>query len=391
MTSIELIDKKEQLQLRAENILSGAEKESRKLTDEESANFNEIVKQIEVADTELREITDNLNKRNNNKSIMEKFSLLKAVADRANGKQLDERAQEVVNAGIAEMRKAGISYSGDIVLPMEFRADVQATVATAGKENVATDVLGILPALRAKSVLVQAGANYMTGLTGNISIPVYSGSNVTWEGEVAAAKDGAGTFAEVKLEPKRLTAYVDVSKQFLIQDSNSAEELLKMDIVNAITEKLEKTLLGSAAGTATMPAGMFNGVTADTAAVTYADVVNMEAALEGANVSGDIKFIVAPTAKAVLKTTVKGANANAGFIMQNGEVEGYNVLCSSAVAAKGVVMGNFSDYVIGQWGGIELTVDPYTQAANGKVRLVVNAYFDAKPRRAEAFVKRVLK
>lgn len=46
MTSIELIDKKEQLQLRAENILSGAEKESRKLTDEESANFNEIVKQI---------------------------------------------------------------------------------------------------------------------------------------------------------------------------------------------------------------------------------------------------------------------------------------------------------------------------------------------------------
>lgn len=391
MTSIELIDKKEQLQLRAENILSGAEKESRKLTDEESANFNEIVKQIEVADTELREITNKLNKRTDNKTIMENFSLLKAVADRANGKQLDERAQEVVNAGIAEMRKAGISYSGDIVLPMEFRANIQAGVATAGKEDIATDVLGILPALRAKSVLVQAGATYITGLTGNVSIPVYSGSNVTWEGEVAAASDGAGTFSEVKFEPKRLTAYVDVSKQFLIQDSNSAEELLKNDIVNAITEKLEKTLLGNAAGTTTMPAGIFNGVTADTAAVTYADVVNMEATLEDANVSGDIKFIVAPTAKAVLKTTVKGANANAGFIMQNGEVEGYDVLCSSAVASKGIVMGNFSDYVIGQWGGIELTVDPYTQAANGKVRLVVNAYFDAKPRRAEAFVKRVLK
>ena len=389
MTSIELIDKKEQLQMRAENILSGAEKESRKLTDEESANFNEILNQIKVADTELREITDNLNKETNYKTTMENFSLLKAVAARANGKQLDERAQEVVNAGIAEMRKAGISYSGDIVLPMEYRADVQATVEGAGKENVATDVLGILPALRAKSVLVQAGANYMTGLTGNISIPVYSGSNVTWEGEVAPAKDGAGEFTEVKLEPKRLTAYVDVSKQFLIQDSNSAEELLKNDIVSAITEKLEKTLLGDAAGTATMPAGMFDGVSADTAAVTYLDVVNMEAELEDANVSGDIKFIVAPTAKAVLKTTQKGENA--GFIMQNGEVEGYDVLCSSAVAPKGVIMGNFSDYVIGQWGGIELTVDPYTQAANGKVRLVVNAYFDAKPRRAEAFVKRVLK
>ena len=45
-----------------------------------------------------------------------------------------------------------------------------------------------------------------------------------------------------------------------------------------------------------------------------------------------------------------------------------------------------NDYVIGQWGGIDLTVDPYTQAANGKVRLVINAYFDAKPRRAASFV-----
>lgn len=37
----------------------------------------------------------------------------------------------------------------------------------------------------------------------------------------------------------------------------------------------------------------------------------------------------------------------------------------------------------------DLTVDPYTQATNGKVRLVINAYFDAKPRRAEAFIAKV--
>jgi hypothetical protein len=39
----------------------------------------------------------------------------------------------------------------------------------------------------------------------------------------------------------------------------------------------------------------------------------------------------------------------------------------------------------------DLTVDPYTQAASGKVRLVINAFFDAKPRRAEAFAKKVIK
>ena len=46
--------------------------------------------------------------------------------------------------------------------------------------------------------------------------------------------------------------------------------------------------------------------------------------------------------------------------------------------------------MIGQWGAIDLTVDPYSQATNGKVRLVVNAYFDAKPRRADAFVAKTL-
>ena len=83
-------------------------------------------------------------------------------------------------------------------------------------------------------------------------------------------------------------------------------------------------------------------------------------------------------------------NADMTIAMEGNEMNGYPVLCTSAVAGKGVIMGNFNDLVIGQWGGIDLTVDPYTQAANGKVRLVINAYFDAKPRRAEAFVKKVL-
>ena len=43
---------------------------------------------------------------------MENFSLLKAINDVANNRQLDERSQEVVNDGIKEMRKAGLSYNG---------------------------------------------------------------------------------------------------------------------------------------------------------------------------------------------------------------------------------------------------------------------------------------
>ena len=391
MNTLELLDKKELLKKRAEEIISGAEKEVRKLNAGEQVEFDALTKEVADIDIQIRKIEeDNLKQTTHTTNTMEKFSLLKAINDVANNRQLDERAQEVVGAGIAEMRKAGQSYSGQIVLPIEERADIKATVATAGQENVAEDKLGILEPLRASLVLAQAGASYMTGLVGNVSIPVYSGSNVGWAGEVDAASNGGGTFSEVNLEPKRLTAYIDVSKQFLIQDSNSAEEMLKRDIVSAIANKLEATILGSEAGDAKKPAGMLNGVTADAANVTYKDIVKMEADLEAKNVRGDIKFIVSPSAKADLKTTDKGTDTGK-YLMEGNEVNGYPVLCTSAVAGKGIVYGNFADLVIGQWGGIDLTVDPYTQAANGKVRLVINAYFDAKPRRADAFVKKVLK
>ena len=88
MNSIELIDKKEQLKNQAEALLSKAQSEQRKLNEGEE------------------------------------FSLLKAINDVANNRQLDERSQEVVNQGVTEMRKAGLSYSGQIQLPVEERADV---------------------------------------------------------------------------------------------------------------------------------------------------------------------------------------------------------------------------------------------------------------------------
>ena len=391
MNSVELLDKKEQLQLKAQNIINQGKHESRKLTTDEEREYNDLCKQIADIDNEIRDLG---NKLNNKKEVrkMEKFSLLKAIRAIANNQTLDERSQEVVNTGIEEMRKSGQSYSGQIILPVEERAAIVAGTATNGKEVVAEDKLNILAPLRDKLVLSAAGANFMTGLVGNVSIPTYSGANVGWGAETAAASDGAGTFGEVELSPKRLTAYIDISKQFLIQDSASAEALIRKDIVDAISNKLESTILGNVAGSATQPAGLLNGVTADTTDVTFADILNMEKTLEKKNVYGDIKFIVSPDAKYILRNTaVGGTKSDFKMIMSDGEIDGIPTLCTNAVASKGTILGNFNDLVIGQWGGIDLTVDPYTQAANGKIRLVVNAYFDAKAQRADSFVKKVLK
>ena len=353
MNSLTLKDKREQLKIKAESLLGEAKKESRKLSTDEEKEYNDLCKQISDVDNELRALNNKLNNKETRTMTKEKFSLLKAVRAIANNQTLDERSQEVVDAGIAEMRKSGQSYSGQIVLPVEERANVQATKATAGQEIVAEDKLNILAPLRNSLVLSAAGANFMTGLIGNVSIPTYSGSTVGWAGEVDAASDGAGTFGEVELSPKRLTAYVDISKQFIIQDSVSAEALLRKDIVDALSNKLEATILGAEEGDSTKPAGLFNEVTADTAAITFADILAMEQSLEEANVSGNINFIASPAAKAVLRTTtVGGTKSDIRMLMDGNEIDGIPTLVTNGVTSKGLILGNFSDLVIGQWGAI---------------------------------------
>ena len=131
MNSVELIDKRNQLKIQAEAIISNAEKECRKLDTDETDKLDALKNQMAEVDNEIRQLNEKLNKETNKRS-MEKFSLLKAINDVANNRQLDERSQELVNDGISEMRKAGLSYSGQIVLPVEERSTVQATVATAG-------------------------------------------------------------------------------------------------------------------------------------------------------------------------------------------------------------------------------------------------------------------
>ena len=235
--------------------------ETTKETDDETVTDNEETKEDEIETetekTEKEKETRN-NETKNHTKMNKEFRLIKAINDIANNRSVDETAQAVVKAGAEEMRKAGVSYGGQIQLPTsELRSAI--TVTAEGEDVVATEIYDILEPLRAKNVLVAAGAKFITGLVGDVQVPSMSAGNVTWEGETASAKDGGQTFTAVKLSPKRLTAYVDISKQFLVQDSKSAEALIRQDIINAINSKLEATILGSAVGTTTQPAGIFNG------------------------------------------------------------------------------------------------------------------------------------
>lgn len=394
--SVEIKEEREALKQSTIALLEQCKKECRDVTDTEMETIVKNKEQIKALDEELRKLEEELNKpstveeRNEvkekvNKTMKKEFRLLEAIRDIANNRSLSADAQAIVNKGAEEMRKSGLSFGGQIQLPLESRATVQVTTSAGVHDDlIETEMFDILGPLRAKNVLIAAGARFLGGLVGDVQIPSMSATNVTWEGETAPAQDGAPTFSSVKLSPKRITAYIDCSKQFLVQDSLDAESLLRQDLINAINSKLESTILGSAAGTATQPQGIFYSTSALPTITDYAGIASLEASLEDSNVFGENVYVTSNQGKAKLRTTQKANGTNGGFIMESGEIDGTKVLNTSNVGGTNIAYGNFGELALAQFGSIDLLVDPFSQAADGKVRIVVNAYFDAKVLRPQA-------
>ena len=260
------------------------------------------------------------------------------------------------------------------------------TVTDEGVDVVETDIYDILEPLRAKNVLVAAGAKFITNLQGNVQVPVMSATQVGWKGETAAADNGSGAFTSVTLSPKRLTGKFPISLELLAQDTLGVENMIRQDIVNAINEKLEATILGAGAGDANTPAGLFHGYADTNVIADFGDIAGLEAKVEEKNVYGNCKYIVSPKAKAKLRSTIKGT-AGVGMIMENGAIDGTEALATSNVAAGKMLYGDFSNLVIGQWDSVILDVVRDTESlANGCVTIVCNAYFDAKVARKGAIV-----
>ena len=260
------------------------------------------------------------------------------------------------------------------------------TVTDEGVDVVETDIYDILEPLRAKNVLVAAGAKFITNLQGNVQVPVMSATQVGWKGEIAAADDGSGAFTSVTLSPKRLTGKFPVSLELLAQDTLGVENMIRQDIVNAINEKLEATILGAGAGDLNTPAGLFHGYADTNVIADFGDIADLEAKVEEKNVYGNCKYIVSPKAKAKLRSTIKGT-AGVGMIMENGAIDGTEALATSNVPTGKMLYGDFSNLVIGQWDSVILDVVRDTESlANGCVTIVCNAYFDAKVAREGAIV-----
>lgn len=369
-------EKRSIAQRKMEALLNKSQKEQRSLNEDESKEYDALKAEVRSWNDKIEALENWLAEQKAPKQEGRKYSLAAAIRAKMAGKELEGIEAEADRRGRQGMEPTG---PNSFFLPMEKRSVLQAGTANLGKEDVATDFLDLVTPLENELVAAQAGATFLTGLKGDIAVPFYTGSTAGWAGEIAPAANGEGTFKQKTLAPKRITAYIDVSKQLLIQANDSIEAYLQQSLVTAVRECLESTMFGSAAGSATKPAGLLNGVTALTADVTYGDLVDAETALLKNNFK-NLSWVASYDAHGTLKQTPKIAGQPV-YLLEDGMIDGRKCFFSNNVADRGLILGDFSELTIGQWGGIEVLVDPYTQAVNGTVRLVVNSYWDYFVRR----------
>lgn len=350
---------------------------------------------------------DDLSKQQ--KRDLSKFSFVKLLHEVSSGTGLTGIERELHEEAVRESKAHGRPISGIGIPYLALCGQRDLTIAETnhtGEKFVGTQLLGFIDALRNKLVLQGLGANMLTGLTSNIAIPKMSGSTGAWATEAGNGTEKTQTMAQVTLSPKRCNSYSDISKQLLIQSTPDVEMMVRNDLVTAIAQALESAAIvggGSNEPTgivATSGIGDVAGGT-DGLAPTWAHILELESDVAVANADvGSLNYLTNAKVRGKLKATPRVASTDSRMIWEMGTtpLNGYNCGITNAVPStltKGsgtgvgvcsaIIFGNFSDLILAQFGGLDIVIDPYTQATNALVRVSVNAYMDVAVRNAASF------
>jgi HK97 family phage major capsid protein len=399
--------------------------EERSMTEDEKTRFNDIDARLESIGSEV-ETLEKLQKRAAEKAaaapvygassssdkkerseMVAKYSFKRAVEQAATGHR-DGVELEMHKEAAAEFQRSGVSVSAhSVLIPSDaFKRDMTATGGTAGSEggvNVATEVGGIIDVLLPNTVLDGLGVTRFDNLTGNLDLPKAStqpAAGFNTENGTAAEKSPA--FSKVSFNPKRLASYIQVSNQLLNQSSNSIDAYVRNYLAQSMAQELEKAAIKG--GGSNEPTGIIANtdvnvvsIGATGGAITWAKVVDLMKEVEVDNAIGQA-YLTNPKVKAALQTTARQASGVEGnFILQSGagELNGYpmavttnvpsDLTKSTGTALSALIFGDFSKLAIASWGGMELTVDPYSGATAGLTNMILNAYIDVNLLHPEAF------
>lgn len=331
----------------------------------------------------------------------QRYSLMNVV--RALTNPHDANAQKAAAFEIDCSRAAAKAYGKEargIIIPQDvlgraFNAGGAAntpTGSTTGSQLVANELLSgsFIEMLRNRTTAMRL-ATVMGGLVGTIDIPKQTGGATGyWIGEGENAQEGVPSIGQISAAPKTVAAYTDITRRLMMQSTPDAEGIVRRDLLNALAQTIDKAAYYGS-GTGNEPRGIKNytGLNAvDFAAQwpTFAELVQMESEVAADNADvNSMGYVGNARFRGHCKTTTKfGAGTSGTIWEQGGTVNGYRAEITNQIANGDVFHGNFADFVIAMWGGLDMTVDPYSLSKSGGLRIVVFQDVDFMLRRVES-------
>ena len=427
-------------------ITTKLENESRAWNDDEKKEFKSLKAEIENLSDELRELKEveevkkkevkkeervaavhvgNSELNSEQKDLLKlsrDFSMAKAVRiltgnEREAGAEgeLSQEARREAHLGGANFGYKGIGIPGS-VLRAEWEAAEKRTDIDQTTSAIQPTVVGrYVEAIRQNAVFSQVipASNILMGLTGDFKIPAVGSQSLAWAtAENSAAVDGGSNYTKDTLAPIRLTGYADVSNRVIMQNGEQAMSMVMADFGRETANKIDAALFSTTNVTNAIPAiAATSGVNTFTEAATYfapSSTVNgtiygdvLEALQTLANVNSANGALAFVGSTKLMSDLIKSPQvlsvspAASGFMLGAPlkiDINGVPFYLSTSNTSNGTtsadfVGGNFNFQYLGFFGGLDMSIDPYSVKLNDQQRIVVHRHVDATAIRGAAFVK----
>lgn len=410
--------------LRAQKaIVDKAKTENREFTAEEQAELEktdgeveDLEKQIATAETdEAREeriaalgavpvgrgfhggdLDEETSEDKETKKMKERFSFAKAIRAAAEGEKQTGVEAEMNQEAISEARALNLKFntnSRSFSIPAKM---VRATAQTVtedggafGARLVPTDIR-MVESFIPKLFLEEAGATFLSGLVGDVSLPKAGDFNFTWLNEREAIALAATEIDGPILKPRRAGAGVSISNQLLLQSSVDVEAMVYNKLRMGAKLALEKAAINGDGIKA--PLGLLNTPGILLAAATVATpaewkhIVELWSLIQAQNVTGEGTYLLNSKLAGALRTIAKDAGSGR-FLMENLTIDGAKTIVTNIIQTlagnETLIYGDFSEMYVGQWGGVNFTAKP--EPATGEVEIYVNMYADVAIANPQAF------
>ncbi len=353
-----------------------------------------------------RELLDHLHERGNQSRQLtdqggigltddeaQDFSFMRAIRALAN--PTDTSAREAA-AFEFEVSEAAADAQGrdaqGIMVPMEVlvRAPLNSGNAGGSAANTGGNVIAnplltqsFIDLLRNRTILMQLATPLM-GLVGNPDIPTQeSGAQGYWIGEDDEATEDLLALGQRQFTPKTVAAYSEITRRTLKQSSLDIEALVRSDLAQALALSIDYAgFYGSGTGDQPLGISKANGVnvvdfggageTPGNSLPTYQEIIAMESDVSAANADVDrMAYVQNAKMRGHYKSTPKFPGTDGKTIWEDGNtVNGYRAEVTNQIKDGDVFHGDFSNLLIGMWGGLDLTVDPFTHSRRGRLRIV---------------------